>query len=162
VRKAARLAFGILLVLAACGAAGPGPALPPDAVILPEAIANRLLNQCSRGVPPAYDGHWLPAAGDIVALEAALPGALVASRPADAELRNASQGWRRQYGGFLRNGHRFIYGNFFPSEVGDNRTADNDWRHAPVMICDGGHAFFGVEYDVEGRRFTHLDFNGYP
>jgi hypothetical protein len=72
------------------------------------------------------------------------------------------QGWRRQYGGFLRGGRRFIYGNFFPHEAGDDRPADNDWRHAPMMVCDGGHAFFGVEYDVEGRRFTHLGFNGYP
>jgi hypothetical protein len=29
------------------------------------------------------------------------------------------------------------------------------------MICDGGHAFFGVEYDVEGRRVTRVDFNGF-
>jgi hypothetical protein len=158
-RKAARLAFGILLVLAACSAAG--PALSPDAVILPEAIAGRLLDECSRGVPAAYTGHWLPNADDIAALEAALPQALGAVRRGGAKLRGAPQGWRRQYGGFVRDGHRFIYGNFFPRDIGDFRPADNDWRHAPVMVCDGGHVFFGVEYDVEGRRITHLDFNGY-
>jgi hypothetical protein len=157
--KAARLAFGIGLVLAACGATA--PPLPADAIVLPEAVANLLLAQCSRGVPPAYEGHWLPAADDIAALEAALPRALATAQPGDAQLRNAPQGWRRQYGGFRRGGRRFIYGNFFPREVGDDPDAANDWRHAPVMICDGGHAFFGVEYDVDARRFTHLGFNGY-
>jgi hypothetical protein len=158
-RKAARLAFGIALALAACGAAS--PPLSPDAAILPAAAASRLLEQCSRGVPPAYDGHWTPSAGDIAALEAALPQALSATRSAGAETRNAPQGWKRQYGGFLRGGRRFIYGNFFPGEMGGSRTPDGDWHHAAVVVCDGGHAFFGVEYDVEGRRFTHLDFNGY-
>jgi len=28
------------------------------------------------------------------------------------------------------------------------------------MVCDGGPAFFGVEYDVAARRFTHFGFNG--
>jgi hypothetical protein len=77
------------------------------------------------------------------------------------KVRGAPQGWRRQYGGFLRDGRRFIYGNFYPRGVGDDRPAANDWRHGPMTVCDGGHAFFGVEYDVDGHRFTHLDFNGY-
>jgi len=151
-----RLGCSLGLALAACGAAG--PLLPADAVILPEAVSDQLLRQCSRGTPPAYDGHWQPGADDIAALEAALPGALP---PGDSELRNAPQGWRRQYGGFLRGGRRFIYGNFFPRDVGEGHVGDNDWRRAPVMVCDGGHAFFGVEYDVEARRITHIGFNGF-
>jgi hypothetical protein len=157
-RTAERLALGMALALAACGAAG--PALSPDAVILPETVADQLLHQCSRAVPPAYAGHWLPNADDIAGLEAALPPALNAARPADAEIRSAPQGWRRQYGGFLRGGRRFIYGNFFPRETGDNRPSDNDWHRAPVMICDGGPVFFGVEYDAEAGRFTQIAFQG--
>ena len=151
-----RLACVVGLALAACGAAG--PPLPADAVILPEAIADQLLHQCSRAVPPAYDGHWQPGAEDIAALEAALPAALPAG---DADLRGAPQGWQRQYAGFLRNGRRYIYGNFFPRSVGDGNRSGNDWHQEPVMVCDGGHAFFGVEYDVEARRITHQGFNGF-
>jgi hypothetical protein len=156
-RTAAHFAF--VIGLAACGAAQ--ALLPPDAVILPAPIADQMLHQCSRGVPAGYDGHWLPGAGEIAALEAALPAALAADHPGDAALRDAPRGWRRQYGGFLRGGHRFVYGNFFPREVGEGRSPDNDWHRAPVMVCDGGHAFFGVEFDVDGRRFTRLDFNGF-
>jgi hypothetical protein len=28
------------------------------------------------------------------------------------------------------------------------------------MVCDGGNAFFGVEYDPKTKAFTHLVFNG--
>ena len=45
-----------------------------------------MLHQCSRGVPASYDGHWLPAAEDIAALEAALPAALAADHPGDRGL----------------------------------------------------------------------------
>lgn len=159
---AARIAFGIAVALATYGAQEPG--LPPDAVVLPETIAKHLLGQCSRDVPPAYDdaGQWQPSAEDIAALEAVLPQALIAASAREAnEFREAPRGWRRQYGGFLRGGRRFIYGNFFPHRGAGFGHWDKDWRQAPVMICDGGHAFFGVEYDVEGRRITHVDFNGY-
>lgn len=158
-QTAARFAFVIGLALAACGAAQ--AVLPADAVILPAPIADQMLHQCSRGVPASYDGHWLPSAEDIAALEAALPAALAADHPGDAALRGAPRGWRRQYGGFLRGGRRFLYGNFFPRDLGEGHPADDRWRGAPVMVCDGGHAFFGVEYDVDGRRFTRLDFNGF-
>ena len=30
----------------------------------------------------------------------------------------------------------------------------------PVVICDGGSAFFGVEYDVERGQITGMAFNG--
>jgi hypothetical protein len=146
----------ILLALAACGAAS--PPLPPDAVILPEPVADQLLHQCSRALPPAYDGHWRPDAGDIAALEAALPGRL---RPGDDEVRGAPRGWHRQYAGFLRGGHRYVYGNFFPGQMGGAGGDADGWRRTPIMVCDGGHAFFGVEYDVDARRITEIDFNGY-
>ena len=154
-----RFAFPIGFALAACGVAQ--AVLPADAVILPGPAADQLLHQCSRGVPTGYAGHWQPTAEDIAALEAALPAALAAAQPGDASLRGAPHGWRRQYGGFLRGGRRFVYGNFFPRDVGEGRSPDNDWHRAPVMVCDGGHAFFGAEYDVAARRFTRLDFNGF-
>ena len=34
------------------------------------------------------------------------------------------------------------------------------WRREPVIVCDGGPSFFGVEYDVERGQFTHIAYNG--
>ena len=75
------------------------------------------------------------------------------------ELADAPNGWLRQYVGIVRGGRRFVYGNFFPRSV--TRYGDaGRWRREPVMVCDGGPAFFGIEYDVESGTFTQLGFNG--
>lgn len=136
-----------------------------------------MLRQCSRSSPAPGEGSWQPEAADIAALEAALPAALAASNlsaieerlrtrpevgtpsPSDPDWATAPRGWRRQYGGLVRGGRRFIYGNFYPHRSDDGWQTP-DWRTAVVLVCDGGPVFFGAEYDVEGHRFTHLAFNG--
>lgn len=155
-----RTLLGLLLLLAACGAAPAGPALPADAVVLPGAAVAGLLRQCSRATPELGEATWQPGAADVAALEAALPGALRAEA-AGRDWSRFPGDWRRQYGGIVRGGRRFVYGNFYPREA-DHYARDPDrWRHEPVMVCDGGAAFFGVEYDVAARRFTHFGFNGF-
>ncbi|MET0361951.1 MAG: hypothetical protein ABW048_09405, partial [Sphingobium sp.] len=94
---------------------------------------------------------------DIVRLETALPAALHRSRalagdPAVAGLA----GWRRQYVGIVRKGRHYLYGNFFPAQAGGS----GEWRLEPVVVCDGGARFFGVEMDVKTGKITHLAFNG--
>jgi len=136
-----------------------------------------MLRQCSRDSPAPGEASWKPAEADIVAFEAALPAALAASRvreieerlrarpeagtphPGDPDWATAPRGWRRQYVGIVRGGRRFIYGNFYPHRSEDDSQLP-DWRTAAVLVCDGGPVFFGAEYDVETRRFTHLAFNG--
>jgi hypothetical protein len=34
------------------------------------------------------------------------------------------------------------------------------WRRAPMVVCDGGPNFWGVEYDVAAKRFQNVGFNG--
>ena len=147
----------LAFLLAACGAAA-AAALPNGAAILPQQGATGLLDQCSRGTPEADEGTWTPSPADIAALERALPAALATQgRP---ELAGAPQGWNRQYVGIVRGGRRYIYGNFFPEDVTGHSRDPDQWRREPVIVCDGGPSFFGVEYDVEARRFTHFGFNG--
>jgi hypothetical protein len=156
-----RTLFGLVLLLAACGAAPAGPALPADATIMPAGAVAGLFRQCSRGTPSPGEGTWQPTGADIAALEAALPAALRAQREAAGQdWGNLPAGWRRQYGGIVRGGRRFVYGNFYPRHVDDYTRDPDQWRHEPVMVCDGGAAFFGVEYDVAAHRFTHFGFNG--
>ena len=111
--------------------------------------------------PANGEATWQPGAADIAALEAALPAALAAQKPTGApDWSRAPQGWRRQYVGLVRGGRRFLYGNFYPRSADEYRQDPDQWRREPVMVCDGGPAFFGVEYDVEAGRFTHFGFNG--
>jgi hypothetical protein len=134
--------------------------LPPDAVILDGAMVPDMLRQCSRAAPAAGEGSWQPAPSDIAPLEAALPAGLAAQGRPGPDWSRAPQGWQRQYVGILRGGRRYIYGNFTPSRPEDARPAASRWQHEVIRICDGGPAFFGVEYDVAARRFTHFAFNG--
>ncbi|WP_291835166.1 hypothetical protein [Brevundimonas sp.] len=127
-----------------------------DAAILPGSAAKQMLVQCSREAPEPGEGTWVPDWSDIAALEAALPEALAGRSETGAfGHRKPPEGWSRHYVGLVRDGRRFVYGSFFPTGSGVESSPDE-----VVRICDGGPAFFGVEFDVGARRFTHLAFNG--
>lgn len=131
----------------------------PDIAILPAAAIAEMLAPCSREAPAPGKGNWTPGIGEIKKLEAELPDALAQAKIREpGAIRGAPQGWKRQYVGIIRNGRRYIYGNFIPK--GEVEPSMTNWRREPVRICDGGPAFFGVEYDVEKARVTHLAFNG--
>mgnify|MGYP003578872580 CR=1 FL=1 len=150
--------FGTVLCLGACIQDLPAKtrADAHDIAILPPFAIAEMLQQCSRGAPAPGSSSWHPALSDIAKLEAALPQALASAKVHD--LREAPNGWRRQYVGIIRDGRRYIYGNFIPK--GDVEPSMTDWRRKPVRICDGGPAFFGVEYDIAGKRISHIAFNG--
>jgi hypothetical protein len=153
--------IALLALLAGAGAqAEPGSTagtsvLPREVAVLSGAEVAGMLSQCSRGTPPGGEGSWQPGSQDIAALERALPNAL-AARHADIARRFAHD-WYRQYVGIVRGGRRTIYGNYFPAGIADR---SGRWRSEPVIVCDGGDAFFGVEFDPATRQFTHLAFNG--
>jgi len=136
-----------------------------------------MFHQCSRSAPAPGEATWQPTGDDIALLESALPAAIAASdlsnrearlraigsigppSPVDPPWATAPQGWRRQYVGIVRGGHRFIYGNYAPRRPEDEFQT-HGWRTEPMIICDGGPVFFGAEWDADARGFTHIDFNG--
>lgn len=141
------------LALSACS---PPSDLGGDSVVLSGPKTQGIFDQCSRFVPVRDEGSWRPSRADIETLEAELPEAIRNSREASAFAgRTPPQGWRRQYVGFFRDGRRYVYGNFF-LKLGD----EGRWREEPMLVCDGGAAYFGVEYDAQARRIVQLEFNG--
>lgn len=167
------------LALAGCsgGKATAGPGLPPDAFVLSGDDGAGVLSQCSRATPGKADSTFAPDPADIVRMEAGLAEALVqrntippnaggrvVPEPGSMDFSHAPAGWARQYLGVVRGGRRFIYGNYFPaSELRNMRTYSSmDPARQAVVVCDGGPVFFGAEYDIAARRFTHLAFNGSP
>lgn len=138
-----------------------GAALPANVAVLPATAIPTILQQCSRQAPTAGEGDWQPTAADIAALETAVTAALRERRITnDPDWSRFPQDWRRQYVGITRGGRRFVYGNAYPAEAGRHASDPGQWRREPVIVCDGGPAFFGVEYDVEAGRITRLGFNG--
>lgn len=129
----------------------------PTGVILPRAVAGGMLDQCSRSVPPRADGEWTPRPDQIAALERNLPAYMVKAGAGQLPVPLAQ--YRRQYGGYVVGADSMIYVNaFLPAPLFDTLT---DWHRRPMLICDGGEAYWGVSYDPAQRRYFGLAFNGH-
>lgn len=157
-----------------------GYALRPEhGVVLRDSAAWHLLRRCSRRDPQGVTGLWPPSPDDVRRMEAALSDYMLEVEPRFRErvavwdpaysthpsVRDSlTVGSRRQYAGYVAGGRRYIYVSFLPAEVAERRDflpgVVWGWRTHAEDVCDGGPAFFGMEYDVETRRFANLDFNG--
>jgi hypothetical protein len=138
--------------------------LPLGVFIMDGTHVRDVLRQCSRGGPKAGMATWQPTSADVAMVEAQLAGALSTAypaRPGDIDFAKAPQGWWRQYVGIVRGGKRYVYGNFFRPENDPPIGIKVDWRKVAAVICDGGPQFFGVEFDVQTKKFTQIDFNGH-
>jgi hypothetical protein len=163
VRLASYLAA--LLLLGGGAAAAPTPSATPlltaRGVILSGSIATPVFTQCSRPAPRDAAADWTPSIDEIARLEERLP-AFVSGLGDHGPSRPLGE-YRRQYVGFSRGAHRYIYVNAFRRDLSDDdpRPEYRDyWQRAAVVVCDGGDAFFGVEYDVEAGRFGSFAANG--
>jgi hypothetical protein len=134
--------------------------LPARVAIMPAELGPALLHQCSRATPPA-DEFWTPSPQDVLAAEKALPG-FMAHAKCRAPTHPVGE-YLRQYVGIISGGRRMLYVNAVYAEIvarmpGSGRSLD--WRTTPIVVCDGGTAFWGVEYDVAARSFGKLTCNG--
>jgi hypothetical protein len=155
-----------LLISAGAASAAETGLNPADGTILPADAGNGLLHQCSRGTPEHITGTWDPAAAQIRELESRLPAALALEAQQRGNRYVQPATFRRQYTGLLIGNRRIVYVNAFPHDTGDSAkegtsaTRNFDWHREPVVVCDGGPAFFGVEYDSARKTFAHFEFNG--
>jgi len=146
------------LVVAGTLCAAALPAINPAlGVVFPDGKARELTKQCSRNGPAHITGTWTPDTKQIAELEKGLVVALSkADFPDDFKVRDFSH-LARQYGGLADSVHKLIYVNAFTM-----RDINGEWRKRAVMVCDGGPAFFGAEYDPSTRTFSNFEFNGVP
>jgi hypothetical protein len=165
VSKVAIMCGVAILLFAATAAAF--PALDPKGgVVLPLDHAADVAKQCSRGSPGPVEGTWLPSANEIRDLEARLPQALDDALGRRGRLADRSRGIGRQYAGLRIAGRNVIYVNGFPLAEFETDAryrpglSRDDWKKHAIMVCDGGPAFFGAEYDPETKTFSQFQFNG--
>ena len=110
--------------------------------------------QCSRATPQGATSFWTPTVAQLDELELRLIPYLEGRAPAARPPLDT--GFHRQYIGFIKNGVRYIYGNFYR---GQKEVTDSE-RIQPVVVCDGGPAFWGVVYDLDRGEFSDIAFNG--
>ncbi len=119
----------------------------PSLTIHNDEVGMDLLWLCSRDEPDDYDGRWEATVSDIAMVEEML------LQDHAQILRNAGiteEIFRneivREYAGFTRKGRRYLYGSFGPT--------------SGIGVCDGGPAYFGVEFAMPGGEVTHVAHNG--
>lgn len=160
-RALAAIAFALL-----ASAARAEPLDARDGAVFPQDRAGNLLQQCSRGVPGPVEGMWLPGAQQIRELEARLSQALDEAFAQRRDRENRPRDFLRQYGGFIVGGRKIIYVNAFPRGLIEDEERyssggpKHDWHREAKGVCDGGPAFFGVEYDPHTKTFSRFAFNG--
>lgn len=162
-----RRVLGLLAFVISTGAMAEGlPKLDANAgYLFPASNARSFLQQCSRSVPEHVTGTWLPTRAQILELEARLPAALwnvVSKRESPIFLwQHAPIG--RQYGGLIVGDRKVIYVNAFPilrDKLSGDPFPSGDHSKKPVLMCDGGPNFFGVEFDPATNTFEDFEFNG--
>jgi len=120
--------------------------------ILPTSEGAALLKQCSRTVPQNVTNYWTPSPSQIAELEKRMPEFL---RKNGFKLPFSN--FNFQYVGMTVRGKQLIYVNAFPRHIIENQK---DWRTKPVIICDGGEAFWGVVFEPADNTFHDLQSNG--
>ena len=120
-------------------------------VVLPSGEAQAVNRLCSR-TGPSVDEGWVPEEREIKALEARLGDVKLERRG----VIPSPFGFYRQYIGIVAGGRRLIYVNAFPA---DSNLIKN-WKTRLVSVCDGGSAFWGVQYDPAADKVFDLETNG--
>ena len=147
-----RAPFAVMLLAFSLVTAATGESLPDHCAILPVSEGPALIKQCSRGGPSDVRGFWSPSPSQVIAIERLLPDLL---RKSGHKLEVSDS--YRQYIGFISHGKKLIYLNSFHKSV---LSESRDWRTKAVIICDGGDAFWGVEFDPDDYTFHNIQFNG--
>jgi len=119
-----------------------------------------IFNQCSRGAPSPNSEIWDLSHKDIDELEALLVKNLDERERAGKQNPPKGTKYHRQYVGFVRNGERFVYGNFYPADVYSGIKIRIDESKQAVMVCDGGPVFWGIVYRIKTKTFEEPQFNG--
>ncbi len=138
----------------------PGCSFPSQhAVVLKANEAVRLASQCSR---PGIEGVlsiWVPNNSEISDLELSLCRFLKSNHP---EIFDRLSSTYFQFVGFKLRNKRIIYINAFDKQLTINPVdgSKEAWKTRPIVVCDGGDYFWGMEYDPATNKFSRLAFNG--
>lgn len=155
-------ALALALTLAIASATITHASAPQRVTIFTGKAASKMLEQCSRGTPQKGSGWFRPTRQQIDALDRATARDLAKlTWPRDRVKVSNVATLRREYAvevvGIVRDGQRFVYGNYFPLTFYDGVK---EAATSPTIVCDGGPRLFGVEIDARTGSLTHIAFNG--
>lgn len=117
---------------------------------LPADKGPAMLRQCSRPSPANVTEFFAVEPSQVSELEVKLALYLHKALPSIH-----IQQYSRQYVGYMKDGKRYVYGNFFRSDAKVPNAA-----REPVVVCDGGDWFWSIVYSLNSKTFQDIHFNG--
>lgn len=142
-------------------ATAPRSDILPFTTVLPVEQGPAVLKQCSRQRPAASE-FWTPTTEDVMTVETALTRYW--SRASCKFGLDRLSRYYRQYIGVVIDGRRKIYINALHGEreareLTDRIDEPQGWRERAAVWCDGGGAYWGVEYDPDAATFGNFACN---
>lgn len=123
-------------------------------------MGKSIIRQCSRSSPQKVKSFWTPSDSDIVALEQQYHKLYLLESFQGFGI-DSMEKYGVQYLGVVIGRKKYIYINAFPKGSIDWYIKQKkDWTKLPMVVCDGGHNYWGALYDIESKKFSELSFNG--
>ena len=125
-------------------------------VALPDSALANGLRVCARETPSGILGYWKvpPKAADTIDGELR---AHLRKKGIDKALPFSFSLYVRQYAGFVRDGHRFVYVNALLLEKG-SPLAEKAQKAFPGS-CSGVSGSWGIQYDTSTKQFASFTKN---
>lgn len=117
--------------------------------------ARKLVFHCTNIYSSGVSGYWEPSREKIEELERLLIPFLSAQNIKDVNLAS----YVRQYAGVIKGDRSMIFVNGVNPSIMEVLTKGRDISKDAVVLCDGGKMIYGVEYDVETKRFDVFSLN---
>lgn len=117
--------------------------------------ARELVFHCTNIYSSGVSGYWEPSRDKIEELERLLIPFLNAQNIKDLNLAS----YVRQYAGITKGDRSMIFVNGIHPSIMKALTKGQDISKDAVVLCDGGKMVYGVEFDVETKRFDVFTIN---
>ncbi|HMR01172.1 MAG TPA: hypothetical protein PKA32_02165 [Candidatus Gracilibacteria bacterium] len=74
-----------------------------------------------------------------------------------ADIQKKIGSYKRQYVGFVQDGHKMVWMNFF---IDNEPLTFKDWKKRIIAVDDGGNSFFNVKVDIDAGECSDFMVNG--
>lgn len=95
--------------------------------------------------------YWTPGHAEIVHTESLISSYLKENAPV---IYSKLKTYKRQYAGFVRDGRKCAFANFFCNDHGV------EWKIEELIVKDGGDCYFQIKIDLIQNRCFDLHING--
>ena len=132
---------------------------PENSIIYDSTNGEKIIAQCSRDIPKNISHYWNITQFDIKRLENNFKRVLLLRSKFCCNIGYKVKHLKKygfQYTGVIIDQKKYIYLNAFTSNDNPN------WDNRPIVVCDGGMAYWGVLFNIEDLSFSELSFNGWP